>query len=53
MIYNGVLQVKPLMMHGGPFRNYFAHFTSVGTEAMNVFASRLLPGLPQEFCLIN
>ncbi|HEY1022410.1 MAG TPA: aldehyde dehydrogenase (NADP(+)), partial [Flavisolibacter sp.] len=41
MIYNGVptgVEVSHAMMHGGPFpATTFAHFTSVGTEAVKRF----------------
>ncbi|OLY95029.1 NADP-dependent aldehyde dehydrogenase [Cnuella takakiae] len=41
LIYNGVptgVEVSHAMMHGGPFpATTFAHFTSVGTEAINRF----------------
>ena len=54
VIYNGVptgVEVSHAMMHGGPFpATTFAHFTSVGTEAIKRF---LLPvcyqDCPQEF----
>jgi NADP-dependent aldehyde dehydrogenase len=54
MIYNGVptgVEVSHSMMHGGPFpATSFAHFTSVGTEAIKRFLRPVCyQDCPQEF----
>ena len=54
MIYNGVptgVEVSHAMMHGGPFpATTFAHFTSVGTEAIKRFLRPVCyQDCPQEF----
>jgi len=54
MIYNGVptgVEVSHSMMHGGPFPSTsFAHFTSVGTEAIKRFLRPVCyQDCPQEF----
>ncbi|WP_132053405.1 aldehyde dehydrogenase (NADP(+)) [Pseudocnuella soli] len=54
LIYNGVptgVEVSHAMMHGGPFpATTFAHFTSVGTEAINRFLRPVCyQDCPQEF----
>jgi len=54
MIYNGVptgVEVSHSMMHGGPFpATTFAHFTSVGTEAIKRFLRPVCyQDCPQEF----
>lgn len=54
LIYNGVptgVEVSHAMMHGGPFpATTFAHFTSVGTEAIKRFLRPVcFQDCPQEF----
>ncbi|HTM91551.1 MAG TPA: hypothetical protein VL095_03975, partial [Flavisolibacter sp.] len=54
VIYNGVptgVEVSHSMMHGGPFpATTFAHFTSVGTEAIKRFLRPVcFQDCPQEF----
>jgi len=54
VIYNGVptgVEVSHAMMHGGPFpATTFAHFTSVGTEAIKRFLRPVCyQDCPQEF----
>jgi 2,5-dioxopentanoate dehydrogenase len=54
LIYNGVptgVEVSHAMMHGGPFpATTFAHFTSVGTEAIKRFLRPVCyQDCPQEF----
>jgi NADP-dependent aldehyde dehydrogenase len=54
LIYNGVptgVEVSHAMMHGGPFpATSFAHFTSVGTEAIKRFLRPVCyQDCPQEF----